>query len=217
MLLILRVPKTFLVFFIIFHYMLLFVLLLLPCTTFAEYRLGGCIGFGGTGVTTVSSVDGSDMEVSRSDGPIMLNLAAEVLTSDTSSISLNHIRGIAITPFSSGVTFTGFTWRWYFMGQAPSMVPSQEDRSTLMITKKVFFWGLSTGVANGSVSRTKDLVSSVDASGVYFGFNGGYDYQTDPGKIIRVEVLSHTSPKSSGFVQSSLSAFAIQIGMFFIY
>lgn len=175
------------------------------------------MGFGGAGIATVSTVGAADVDVERSDGPGILGVAIEFLTSDTTSISVDHTRGVFLSPFSSGVGFSGVTWRWFLSGKAPSMVPSQNNGSTLLVTRRIPFLGLATGLASGEISRANDLVPSVSAAGIYVGFHGGYDYQTTPGRFIRMEALYAMTPTSSGFVKSSLSLFALQIGMFFIY
>jgi hypothetical protein len=186
-------------------------------TSWAEYRLGGYVGFGGAGIKTVSTVGSSDVNVERSDGPGILGLSIEYLTSDTASIAVDHTRGVFLSPFSSGVGFTGVTWRWFLSGKAPSVVPSQNNGSTVLVTRRIPFLGLATGIASGIISRENDLVPAVSAAGVYVGFHGGYDCQTVPGRFIRTEVLYAMTPTSSGFVKSSLSQFALQIGMIFIY
>lgn len=185
----------------------------------AEYRLGGSLGFGGAGIKTVDTFDSQPVTVQRSDGPGIVAIGAEYLMSDTSSVAIDHTRGIFLSPFSSGVGFTGVTWRWFFGGNAPSVpLPEKDKEETyLVVTRRIPFFGLATGVANGTIYRENDLVPSVTASGVYVGFHGGYDYQTVAGRFIRVEMLYAMTPTSSGFVQSSLSEFSLQMGMYFIY
>ncbi len=183
----------------------------------AEYRLGATLGYGGAGIDSVNSISSTDVNVHRSDGPGMLGLSIEFLTSDTSSISVDHTRGIFISPFSSGVGFTGVTWRWFYTGKSPSVVASQNENSILIVTRRIPFLGLAAGIASGSIYRENDLVPSVSAGGVYTGFHAGYDYQTTPGRFTRIEALYASTPTSSGFVKTALSEFSLQIGMYFIY
>lgn len=183
----------------------------------AEYRLGAYLGFGGSGIKTVSTISNTDVEVERSDSPGIFGIAYEYLTSDSSSISIDHTRGVHLSPFSSGVGFTGVTWRWFLWGKAPSIGVMKEDASYLLVARRTPFVGLATGIANGTISRENDIVPSVTASGVFFGFHGGVDYQTVPGKFLRVEALYSMTPESSGLVKSSLSQFSLHSGLYFIF
>ena len=182
----------------------------------AEYRLGGYLGVGGTGIKTVSTINNTDVDVQRSNGPGILGASVEFLTSDTRSVSFEHTRGVYLSPFASGVSFTGVTWRWFLGGKAPSVTVKDDQTSYLIVTRKIPFLGVGTGVAAGTITRENDLVPNINASGIYIGFHGGYDYQVDPGKYFRVEAVFAATPTSSGFVKSSLSEFALQIGLFLI-
>lgn len=183
----------------------------------AEYRLGYSLGYGGTGITSKETYESISLKTKRSEQPGVVGFSYEFLTSDRTSFALTANRGFSISPFSSGVGFYGATWRWFYFENAPSVTVSKNERSFLLVTKRVPFFGLGTGIAAGSITRINDVIPTVSATGVYIGFHGGYDIQTQPGQFLRTEIIYATTPPSSGLVDSSLTEFAILFGWYFLY
>lgn len=194
------------------------VVLLLSNIAFADYRLGASAGLGGTGLTTDTLLsDNTTATISRGDSPGIFALSVEYLLSDISSLSIDHTRGIYLSPFSSGIGFSGITWRRYFYGYLPSVVNSQNDNSLLLITRRSFFLGASAGLAEGTIRRPNTSIPSISSSGIYYGFRAGYDYQNNPGETFRWELLyANTFPSADGY-NTSLTAFAIQFGILLAY
>jgi hypothetical protein len=72
-----------------------------------RYRVGGSVGFGGSGVTQVATVNEQLTIVERSEGPAVISFFADRLMSDYFSLGLEHTRGVNFAPFSMGSSFTG--------------------------------------------------------------------------------------------------------------
>lgn len=194
-----------------------FVALLMSSIASAEYRLGGLLGFGGTGIKSTVEISTFSIDVERSDGPGIFQLIYEKTLSSTTSWSFEHTQGFTLSPFSSGVGFTGFSHKWYYPGEIPSVVESKTNQTTLIMKSISPYIGLGAGVAKGTISRQKDLVSDVSASGVYFGFHLGADYQLRPNVIFRNELVTFTTLPGSGAVKSTLSAFGLMSGLVYIF
>jgi hypothetical protein len=144
------------------------------------------------------------------------SLSAEYTLSEDSTIGLDMTRGVSLSPFSEGVSFTGATYRWYYPNLMPSMVKSKANLTTVMIQEWAPYAGPSFGVAQGTISRQKDLVSEVNASGIYVGMHAGVDYQVSPNLVSRYEMATAKTLGASGGVQSSLSEFLLQVGLYYI-
>lgn len=183
----------------------------------AEIRVGGLLGFGGTGIKSSEEVSTITVDVQRSDGPAVLQLLVEYQLSEKSSIALELVKGFSLSPYSSGVDFTGFTYKYYYPGSIPSVVESKNESSILIMKDISFYGGLSSGIAKGSINRQKDLISDVSASGVYFGFHLGADYQTKANWIFRNELVTLATMGGSGAVNSTLSAFGLMSGLIYIF
>jgi len=182
----------------------------------AQYRVGGLLGFGGTGLTSTTKINEVDVTVKRSDGPILLSFFAEYVLKHNMSLAFDMIQGITLNPYSSGVTFTGGTYKYYYMNSIPSTVKSAGQNSILMMQEISPYVGGSIGLAKGHISRENDLVPEVSAEGVYFGIRAGADYQFAPNFILRGEMMAGMTPGSSGLIQSSLSAFGLLGGITYI-
>lgn len=183
-------------------------------------RAGVVGGFGGSGISKAVDVTANDVtntvNVSRSNGPGVYGYFIEYPLDSLTSISLERFQGFSLSPFSNGVEFTGASYKWYYMGAMPSMVKSDNNNTTLMVKGYVPFVAGSLGVAKGVIERSKDLVSSVDATGVYFGGHLGVDYQFAPNFILRPDIIFGTTLPDAK-EQASLSLFGITAGLVYIF
>ena len=192
-------------------------LALSPGPAFASYKVGGTIGFGGTGIVSDVDIQSTTVTVRRSDSPGVGAFFFEYDLSSDWSVAFTHTRGFALSPFSSGVAFTGVSWKWFYADPAPSFVGSPAGKSTLLLTQLSPYVGPEIGHASGVIHRQNDLVEEINASAVFFGLRAGVDYQSRPNWVTRIEFSSAMTPPSSGFVKSSLSEFAISYGLHFIF
>ncbi|MBC7741388.1 MAG: hypothetical protein H7061_04270 [Bdellovibrionaceae bacterium] len=185
-------------------------------TAQADWLVGGYFGFGGTGISTIEKFNGVDLPVERSESPGVYGLFIERSLSDNSSIALDHTSGFTLSPFSSGVEFNGFTYKYFYPGEMPSVKYSKEN-STLMVQRFETFVGGSFGIARGNITREKDAVPSTSGSGVYFGGRLGVDYQIAPGIVNRSEMIFGASMAPSGFAKAKLSEFGLVTGLYYIW
>ncbi len=183
----------------------------------ADWMVGGYAGFGGTGINTTRSINGVDIDVQRSDSPGVLGFYIERTTSDHTSWALDHTSGFTLSPFSSGVEFTGLTYKYFYPGSIPTMKISKNGESTLMVQGFEPFVGGSFGLAKGVINRQNDAIPEVSASGVYFGGRLGVDYQLSPSVVCRSEMLIGGTMPSSGFVKATLSEFGLVSGIYYIW
>lgn len=195
--------------------LLLSLLLVGQCVS-AQYRVGGLLGFGGTGLTSTTKINEVDVTVKRSDGPFLLSFFLEYVLQQNTSLAVDLVQGVTLNPYSSGVTFMGGTYKYYYLSSIPSTVKSPNNNSTLLIQELSPYVGGSIGLAKGNISRQNDLVSDIGAEGIYFGFRTGVDYQFAPNFLLRGELMFGMTPGSSGLIQSSLSAFGLMGGLTYI-
>ncbi len=181
----------------------------------STYNIGGSIGIGGTGLKKVVPVDGVETNVARSESPGVFSLFIDKLYSDSWSFSFEHSRGFRFGPFSSGVSFTEVTSRWYPFSPVMHLTNSAEEKSFLFVKRYSPFVGGGLGIAAGSISREGDVISQVDASGIVMSFRGGFDYSMSPDFAIRPEITYATSIMATGTYPSILSKFAITCGFVF--
>lgn len=204
---------------------LIFAKLLLICSlsTAAEhsYRIGGVMGLGGSGISKSVSVTVNDqtvdgVAVSRSNGPGVYGFFIEYPFDSYTSLSLERFQGFSLSPYADGVEFTGVSYKWYYMQPLPSMVKS-ENSTTLMIKQFVPFVAGAVGIAKGNIDRRTDLVTSVDATGIYFGGHIGADYQFAPNWILRPDIIFGTTMPSADKEQAMLSLFGLTAGLVYIF
>lgn len=173
-----------------------------------DWRFWAAIGFGGTGINKNVAVDASGTPdpsgktpeegaetslVERSEGPGTFALGVEYLFSDHMSVSLEHARGYRIGPYSSGVSFSGLSLRWYFKEAAPTNGVTDPHASTILIKRFTPFAGLGMGIASGQIARDNDLVANLNGSGMYVGARLGADFPLAPEVIVRPELVSSNS------------------------
>ncbi|MBN8540508.1 MAG: hypothetical protein J0L82_08990 [Deltaproteobacteria bacterium] len=179
-----------------------------------RYRVGGSVGFGGSGVTQVATVNEQLTIVERSEGPAVISFFADRLMSDYFSLGLEHTRGVNFAPFSMGSSFTGLTGRYYFWGPAASVAESEGTEALLLIRRFTPYAGVGIGAAMASIRRDNDLVPNIEGSGLYFGLRLGADYPLAPGIGIRPEFLYSTTIFQSPTLASSLSEYSLGCGLF---
>jgi hypothetical protein len=181
-----------------------------------DFRIGGGVGFGGGGVTKTVEVQSTNTSVQRSEGPGTISIFVDYLLSDRFTVGLDHSRGFRLGPASSGVAFTSFVGRWYFLGPVPSVKKGTND-TTLLVKRITPFFGLAAGVASASISRENDVVPEMSSSGIFYGYRLGLEYSLAPGLGFRPEIVySSTLSSASESVLSSsgLSFFSVQMGLF---
>jgi hypothetical protein len=181
-----------------------------------EWNFGVGLAVGGTGIQKEVLLNEAAVPVSRSEGPAVLLLSVSTPFSsggnDELWAQLEHTRGFRLGPASSGVSFTGGAVRWYFRG-ASTLLPSEEPEHTQLILKRfVPYVAGSFGVATGTITRELDQVTSVDGSGVYFGFKLGADYPLFRGLGLRPELAM----ASTFFGPTNLSLLTIGVTAVFI-
>ncbi len=179
-----------------------------------DFHLGGSLGYGGAGITATTPVGTVDTSVKRSEGPGTVSLFLDYMLSDDLSVTFEHNRGFRLGPYSSGVSFTGFSGRWYFKSPAPSMAKSSES-TTLLVKRYSFFVGPGIGVASGTINRSDDLAPVISGSGVYFGLVLGADYQVSPGVVLRTQIQSYSTISAAKIHPASLSYFSFGCGIYF--
>lgn len=182
----------------------------------SRYRVGGSLGFGGSGVTQVASVNDQLTIVERSEGPAVVSFFADRLMSDFFSLGIEHTRGVNFAPFSMGSSFTGVAGRWYFLGPASSVAETEGEKPMLLVRRFSPYAGASVGAASATINRPNDLVPTVEGSGVYFGVRLGADYPLAPGIGIRPEFLFSTTIFQSPTLSSSLSEYSLGCGLFIL-
>lgn len=183
----------------------------------ASWITGAYGGFGGTGINTTRQINGVDIDVQRSDAPGVYGVYIEHPLSFNSSLAIDHTSGFTLSPFSSGVEFTGMSYRYYWPGEMPSMRKSVTGESTLLVQKFELFVAGSLGIARGVINRQNDAIPEVAASGVYFGGRLGADYQMNPSIVCRSEIVFGSTMPSAGFVKATLSEFGLVSGIYYMW
>lgn len=188
----------------------------------SDWRIGATLGLGGAGIDSAAQIDDGQgdggqltVPVSRNEGPGVASIFVDRLLSDRYTLGFEHIRGFRFGPASSGVSFTGVMWRWYWSGLAPSVISAGDGGSILLVQRFTPFVGLMGGIAQGTVDRQSDLVPQVNGSGVYMGLKLGADYPLSPGITLRPEISTAGTFLSQGATQTTLKLFALQCGIMF--
>ena len=182
-----------------------------------RYRIGGSVGFGGSGVTQVTSVNDQLTIVERSEGPAVVSFFADRLMSDFFSLGVEHTRGVNFAPFSMGSSFTGITGRYYFWGPAASVSETEGTEAVLLVRRFTPYAGVGVGAAMASIRRENDLVPNIEGSGLDFGLRIGADYPLAPGIGLRPEFLYSTTIFQSPTLASSLSEYSLGCGLFMLF
>ncbi len=180
-----------------------------------DYNWGAGVGFGGTGLQKVVSLDGADIDISRSEGPGVFSLFIDRPIGNSWGIGLEHTRGFRLGPFSAGFSFTEAFTRWYFMSPPVQLARSSAEKSFVFVKRYSPFIGGGLGLGGGTINREGDRIAEVTASGVVLGFRGGVDYAISPDYAIRPEIAYSTSLMASGIYPATLSKFAILCGFVF--
>ena len=203
----------------------------------SDYRLTMGIGFGGAGIgetfgagatattTKTTSSTGSSSTttptttvkglVQRSEGPGAFHIGVEKIISARRTINFEHARGFRLGPFSSGVAFTGLHGRYYF---SPINWGDKDlKKGTILFIKRAqSFVGFGLGLASGTISRPGDKVETVEGSGIFISFRGGFDIPLNPqGMGIRPEIISSMTIMSGGLNPAKLTLFSVGCGFYY--
>lgn len=195
---------------------IIFLIALPKASAVSDYFVGLSFGLGGTGLTGRAPTEDGLVGVARSEGPGIVALYADKLISDRLSLGLEHVRGFRLAPATSGVAFTGIAGRYYF-GSAPSGVETRtrDGGATLFLQRYSFFAGGAAGIANGTVERDTDQITTISGSGFYIGFRGGTDYILTSRVLVRSELTASTTLFSGGANAIRLTEFSIRCGFLF--
>ncbi len=186
-----------------------------PAGAAKEYRWGIAVGFGGTGASETTEVDGSSQVVKRSEGPGVFMLSADRQFSARWGLTAEHARGFRLGPFSTGVSFTGVTSRWYPMAAAPFLSDPGDAPTSLVVRQYAPFVGFSGGLASGQIAREGDKVPLVSASGMYVGTRFGADHLLRQDLALRYEMSFSTTIFASATKPSSMTEFSLRVGWIF--
>jgi hypothetical protein len=178
-----------------------------------DVRIGGALGYGGTGLTKEVTVNGSSVTAKRSEGPGMGSLFADFLITNRFSLAVDLEWGYRIGPLSSGAQLLGWTGRYYFLGPSPESNLNTE--TTLFIKRYSPFIGISNGIAALDITRTNDQVQEVRASGMYIGTKIGFDYPLNYKFGIRPEIMYAFTFYSQETPAATVTAFAAQFGLYY--
>lgn len=192
--------------------------LVVPASSYAfsltDWNLALSAGFGGAGISKQVEIEETVLDVSRSEGPLMLGVGLETALHDRLGFVIEHRRGLQLGPLSSGVGFTGVGWRWYFLRDMAAL-PKSKMSEFAAIKRWVPFAGLSTGFAAGEIKRPREIAPVVNGSGAYLGIRLGLDYHYKTHLILRPEITSSTTFFNSGKLSQTVSEFSLLCGLIF--
>lgn len=191
--------------------------LLLVSNCKADWRVGAGAGYGAAGIDSTAQINGVDVPVSRSDGPLAYTFSIERAISAKSTIGIDLFRGVSLGPFSEGVTFLGMNYRYYYPNMAPFVSGGSGENSTLMLQEYCPFIGGRFGIAQGQISRNRDLISDVTGSGVFAGMQLGFDYQSTARVVYRTALSTAKTLGASDPAQTSLSELTLLFGAYYIF
>ncbi|MCB0389697.1 MAG: hypothetical protein KDD58_00330 [Bdellovibrionales bacterium] len=181
-----------------------------------DWNLGLKGGFGGTGIQKTVETDDGNIDANRSEGPAVVGIGLEKNISDKLSFAIEHRRGFRFGPFTSGVGFTDATWRWYYMGVVPAIVP-QKSESYFFTKKWSYFLGGAAGLAFGEISREGEKIKKVKSSGVTIGIKIGADLHYRSDMVIRSEIVTSSTFMNASVIEESMSEFGLLCGVLFSY
>jgi len=190
----------------------------LPNASFAQdLKIGANMGIGGAGIKQTQTTADATINAEKSEGPGVFTFFIESIVSDESSMGFEHSRGFRFGPFSSGISFNGFTHRWHFMGSAPNFPKNSPGENYVFLKQYSPYVGYAVGIATAEISRKNDQISGASGSGAYVGFKFGTDYSLKPGRGIRYEMHYATTIMSAESPPTVISEFALQIGWYIFY
>ncbi len=179
-----------------------------------DFIYGGLFGYGGSGIDKTVIVAGESFDLSRAETPGMFGLSIETFIAPKYSLALGHRRGFRLGPFTSGVSFTGFTLRRYFYNPPP-VIPNSKLGSSVTMQTWAPFIGLGSGIAMAKTERETDVVADVTSSQIYFGIHIGFDYQITPQLILRPEIFTSSSFIDVSDTPATLEEFGVVCGFHF--
>lgn len=171
---------------------------------------------GGLGDYTINKdvfIQDTVQKATRSESPGVLQLSVELNLNDKMSLALRHSRGFRIGPFSTGVSFTGLVYRYYF-GRKPYLSSPEESNSVTFMNWALFVGG-GAGYANANTSREREILKDISSSGMYFGFHVGADYHMYSNFIFRPEIVYSTTLFDDTEQPAKISEMALILGIVF--
>lgn len=149
------------------------------------------VGYGQSVLQKDAAVSGSIESITRNETPLAVAVGVDRPWGDRWLGGIEHARGVRMSPFSSGISFTGIHGKW-FPGLGPVTGPrnSEQKPSVTRILDGSLrpYVGLGVGVAIARVSRPDEVVTALEDSGVYFSPKLGAEFLQGPGRAGRVEL-----------------------------
>lgn len=186
------------------------------CFAKNSLRYGFNLGLGGAGLSDTVKISGVPTVVQKSEGPGVGSVYVDNLISDDFSYGFECAFGYRFSPFTSGVSFTGLTSRWYVWGPALSEVSLSPEKTTLFSKRYAYFYGLGAGIASASINRRGEAVENLTGSGLYFGPKLGADYSYSKKMSFRYEFQYYSTFLATS-KDPTLTEFALQFGVFYFY
>lgn len=154
------------------------------------FSFGG--GLGDSSISKQVLVQDTFQDAKRSEAPGLVLLGVETTIRKNMTVGLRHTRGLKLSPFSTGVSFTGLYFNYYFLNPKPYLPPNTSKNSVTMMNWAPFV-GVSSGLAVANTSREREVVANVSSSGFYMGINLGVDYHMYRRLILRPQIIYSTS------------------------
>ena len=172
------------------------------------------LGLGDTNISKDVNVQDTVQSASRSESPGLLQFAVEADISTKWTLAFRHNRGVRLSPFSSGISFTGLVVRRYFTEKRPYLPPKNAKDSVTLMNWAPYV-GLGSGIAVANTTRERDVVADVDSSGFYMGIHIGADYHMFPQFIFRPEIVYSTTLMDDSAQPATISEVGLMINLLF--
>lgn len=157
-----------------------------------QFTFGGGLGVGFTDIAKDVSIEGTTQNAKRGESPLVAQFLIEYDLNSKWTLGLRHSRGARLSPFSTGIGFTGLVVRRYFSNKRPYL-PSKRAKDRVTVMNWAPFLGLSTGFAVANTEREREVIANVDSSGFFIGVHLGVDYHMFANFIFRPELIYATT------------------------
>jgi len=179
-----------------------------------QLTFGVGVGVGLTELAKDVLIEDTIQNANRSESPLVFQFLVEYDLNPKWTIGLKHSRGARLSPFSSGIGFTGLLGKFYFMKSRPYLSsPRTKERVTLMGWAP--FVGLSSGFAVANTEREREVLSDIDSSGFYVALHAGVDYQMFTNYIFRPELIYATTLFDDTDQPATISQLGVVINLMF--